>query len=224
MITAVTTCMGRRNHLEMTLPLMLQEFDHVIVVDWSCPQDSGTWAVKQGAEVVYQRGEKHFNVSRARNVGALRVKSRSLCFVDADVLVMSGIKAEIEENLNLSTMVLASRTSQNVDVTSLTGFIALDIGQFWGVGGYDETLEGYALEDCHLRARLCLDRGVKAARLSPGALGALRHGDDLRGMFYSEPIHVSAKRNRELLFSYMKRYGVTDWTTDPRTAEIAWRQ
>ncbi len=223
MITAVTTCMGRREHLETTLPLMLEEFDHVIVVDWSCPQGGGEWAEEQGAEVLYRRGEKFFNYSKARNAGAHRVKTRNVCFIDADGLVMAGAKQEIESRINLRSMAISGLTSTGLDVHSLKGFIGCDIGQFWGVGGYDESFEGYGLEDGMLRAKLLFERGVIPNRLPVGSLAALRHSNEIRGRNFEEPIEVSSKRNHSLLMSYLKTKGVTDWLSDPRTAGIVYR-
>lgn len=224
MITAVTTCMGRLNHLETTLPMMLEEFDEVVLVDWSCPQKSGDWARSQGAEVVYQLDQKYWNASKARNLGARAVKNRSVCFIDADTMVMPGTAKEIESLLNLSTMVVASRNAKNSDVPNLNGFIAVDIGHFWGVKGYNESLEGYAIEDGYLRAQLCLERNLKVARLSPGALGAIRHSDEMRGQFQKEDIFTTSKRNFNLLLDYLRSHGVTDWQNDPRTAEMAYRE
>jgi len=223
MITAVTTCMGRRNHLEMTLPLMLEEFDHVIVVDWSCPEDSGAWAEREGAQVVHRKGEKYFHGPKARNLGASAVQSRSVCFVDADCLVMTGLKNELESIIDLSHMAIASRTAANIDIPNLCGFMGLDIGQFWGVGGYPVELEGYGLDDIHLRARLRLERGLEPKRVSPGALGSIRHTNELRGRYFEESINVSGPRNHKLLMEYLKSHGVTDWINDPRTSEIAYR-
>lgn len=223
MITAVTTCMGRLEHLEMTLPLMLEEFDHVIVVDWSCPNHSGEWAAKQGAQVVRKSGETYWSAPKARNMGARHVLSRSICFIDADCLVTPGVKHEIESQLNLSSMIIASRTSGNLDISTLGGFLAVDIGHFWGVKGYNETLNGYGLEDCFLRAQLCLERGLKVKRISPGGLGSIRHDNELRGRYFKEPIEVAGARNRGLLMSYLQKHGISDWTSDPRTADVAHR-
>lgn len=222
MITAVTVCMGRLEHLETTLPLMLAEFERVIVVDWSCPQKCGEFAKSEGAEVVYQRDEKYWNASKARNLGARHVKSRSVCFIDADVMVSEGTCKEIAELLDLSHMVLAPRTAEGRDVHNLNGFIALDIGQFWGVGGYNETLEGYGLEDGYLRAQLALERQMGCRRVSAGALGALRHSHELRQRYAREPITVSAPRNAATLNSYLASFGISDWRQDPRTSEIAY--
>lgn len=220
-LTAVTTCMGRLEHLQITLPLMLAEFDEVIVVDWSCPQNSGEWAAKEGATVVSKPGKQHFNVSKARNIGARQVKSRGVCFIDADTVVMPGLRAEIEDNLFLTTMVVASRLADGYDCQSLNGFVAVDIGHFWGVGGYDESLEGYALEDAHLRARLRLERELDVRRTSK--LGGIRHGNDLRGKHFKEPIHISSKRGYEALQAYLLSKGVRDWLSDSKTSDIAYR-
>src|SRR5882724_11082710 len=102
MITAVTTCMGRREHLEVTLPLMLEEFDSVIVVDWSCPQDTGYWAAKQGAQVLFKFGEEHFYAARARNFGAGQVKTRKICFLTPIQWSNRGSKRSSTDSLNLN--------------------------------------------------------------------------------------------------------------------------
>jgi glycosyltransferase involved in cell wall biosynthesis len=223
MITAVTTCMGRREHLEITLPYMLEEFERVIVVDYSCPQETGKWAKKQGADVVWRPGQKYFCASKARNLGARNVESRSICFVDADTIVMPGARTEIERSLNLSTMVIAARNSHNIDIHDLGGFIVVDIGQFWGVGGYNEALKGYALEDSYLRAKLLLERGMLPKRLSPGSLAVVRHSNELRGRYFEDKIEVAAARNYGLLLDYLKSKGVNDFINDPKTRDIAHR-
>jgi hypothetical protein len=143
--------------------------------------------------------------------------------VDADVMVAPKIQAEIQSLLDLRHMVLAPRHANGTDVHNLNGFIALDIGQFWGVGGYNEALEGYGLEDGYLRAQLTLERGMLSKRLSPASLGALRHSHELRDRYAKEPLTISAKRNSKHLADYLVSKGVSDWQTDPRTSEIAYR-
>lgn len=220
MITAVTTCMGRREHLEITLPLMLEEFDgNVVVVDWSCPQESGLWAARQGALVVKRFDQKYWDASKARNFGARAVESRSICFIDADTVVTPGLKKEIEDSLNLSTMILAARNSKGHDIPSLFGFIAVDIGHFWGVKGYNESLQGYGAEDEYLRVQLRLERGLKTVRTS--SLSFIRHTNELRARHEKEPLHVSSQRNRSLLMNYLSTHGIDDYNSNPLTADIA---
>lgn len=223
MITAVTTCKGRLEHLETTLPLMLNEFDRVIVVDWGCPQGSGDWAREEGASVIYKKHEEFFHASRARNFGARDVQTRKVCFLDADTMVFPGLAEEIEGLLDLSSMLIAARTADNYDVMNLNGFIALDIGQFWGVGGYNEAIEGYAIEDAYLRVQLLCERGLKPKRVSPHLLGAIQHSHEMRARYHAEPIHISSKRNYDMLSDYLRKRGITDWLSDPRTVDIAYR-
>ncbi len=208
----------------MTLPLMLEEFERVIVVDWSCPEKSGEWAAEQGAEVVYEPGHQYFNASKARNAGAKAVKSSQVCFIDADTMIMSGTGSDIANLLSTDNVVVASRNCMNVDVYDLGGFIALDMSLFWSIGGYDENLWGYALEDADLRARLKLELDVSVKRLSPGALGAIRHSHELRGKYRQESIEVSANRSHDLLTQYLMSKGVKDWVSDPRTFDIAFKK
>ena len=203
--------------------MMLAEFEEVIVVDWSCPQNSGSWAKSEGATVVRRTGEKYWNASRARNLGSKSVATSSVCFLDADTMVMPGTRNEIEGLLDYNNMVFASRRPNNTDVVNLNGFIAVDMSHFRAVGGYNETLEGYAIEDGYLRAQLRFERGLKVARVSPGALGAIQHPDKMRVQFQREPIEVTGLRNLNLLFDYMRSKGVTDWQNDPRTADMAYR-
>lgn len=223
MITAVTTCMGRREHLETTLPLMLEEFEQVVVVDWSCPQKSGEWAFSQGAHVVYSPNQQYFHCSAARNLGAFWADGNLLCFIDADTIIIPGTGKEIEELLSDQGMVIASRTANNIDVPNLAGFIAVTARDFKSVGGYNENIEGYAIEDCYLRAQLRLELGLSAKRLGPSALGAIQHSNELRGQFFKEPIEVSVSKNFQILTKYLQKYGISDWKTDPRTSDIAYR-
>jgi len=136
---------------------------------------------------------------------------------------MPGLRAEIESLVNLSSMVIASRNARNVEIHDLGGFLALDIGHFWGVKGYNELLEGYALEDCFIRAQLCLERDLKVKRVSPGAIAAIRHSNEYRGKYHKEPIEVSSSRNYAALTRYLRARGIDDWLTDPRTADVAHR-
>lgn len=219
MLTAVTTCMGRRDHLETTLPLMLSEFERVIVVDWSCPQESGKWAEAEGAEVVYKMGMRYFNAGRARNLGALNVESNSICFLDADTMVFPGLRKEVESLLDDKTMVVSALVG-GYDVPTLCGFLAVDTDNFWSVGGYYEG-EGYSNEDMFLRCRLWAEMGLKTDRVS--LLGAIQHGNAVRAANFEEDIEASALRRYQEIVAYMAEFGIEDYLTDPRTADFAYK-
>lgn len=215
--------MGRRNHLEITLPLMLEEFDRVVVVDWSCPQESGDWAVKQGASAAFKYGEKHFERSRAKNLGAQIVTTEYVAFVDADGFCFPGLREDLEWNLSHSTMVLASRNESGFDVTDTFGFLACPLEAFWKVGGYDESFTGWGHEDSKLRGQLLLEGGLEPRRLKSNSLGAIRHSMHVRGENLSQPIPVTSDKNFRKLYSYFQEFGIADWMTDPRTESITFR-
>lgn len=224
MITAVTTSMGRKSHLELSLPLMLAEFPHVVVVDWSCPDSSGEWAFDNGASVVYKCGEKLWHASKARNYGARCVTTEYVCFIDADSMVMPGLFSSLVEIVKSGAMALASRCPDGRDEPNLHGFLACSLGDFWSVGGYDESFSGYALEDMKLRAQLLLEAELGVKQIPPMTVGALQHSNELRGKYMPEPIETSAARNRGKLQDYFLSKGISDWLTDNRTEPIALRQ
>ena len=86
-ITFVTTCRGRLRHLRETLPTFVRQPDAaVVVVDYSCPEACGDWVEANfpHVEVVRSPDSPRFELSRARNLGAARVRSPWICFIDAD--------------------------------------------------------------------------------------------------------------------------------------------
>ncbi len=220
MITAVTTCMGRLYHLETTLPLMLEEFDRVVVVDWSCPQHAGEFASSLGASVHYKYGEHYFARGGSRNYGAQVVATEYVAMVDADTMCMPGVGDELRKLLTPDSMVLSSRTASGHDVENLFGFVACSLEAFWNVGGYDESFVGWGHEDSHLRGKLYLEEHLKVKRLSPMALGAIAHDNSIRTEYHEESIEQSSRVNFRKLLSYFEGRGISDWMSDPRTRDI----
>ncbi len=82
---------------------------------------------------------------------------------------------------------------------------------------------GYGAEDCHLKARLCLDRGLTPQRVSNGFLGAIRHSNALRGQNFKEPIGETILKNHKLLLEYYRSKGITDISKDPIAFELIFR-
>jgi len=222
-VTAVTTCMGRKSHLEATLPDMLETFDKVIVVDWSCPDKSGEWASQQGASVVYKYGETYFDRTCAKNLGAHHVTTEFIAFIDADGWCFSGMREDLHSLLNQKAMVLAARNPRGEDLTDTFGFVCCSTYAFWSVGGYDEAFKGWGHEDSKLRGQLLLEAKLDPVRLKPSSLGAIRHSQELRERFNPGSMADTAAHNWTQLYCYYARFGISDWMTDPRTAEITFR-
>ncbi len=220
MITAVVTCMGRREHLETTLGFTLETFDKVIVVDWSCPQKSGEFAASEGAHVVYKEGEKFFSGSRAKNFGARLVTTEYIAFVDADTLCMPGLKDEILSLMGPNRMLLSARAFDGRDVNDTVGFLVCQTARFRAVGGFDERWVGWGAEDIHLRGKLFLDERLEVVRLSSMVLGAIAHGNDIRSENREAPIELTAVHNHQTLGQWFAEKGVPDYATNPAVKDI----
>jgi glycosyltransferase involved in cell wall biosynthesis len=68
----VTTCKSRLDHLKQSLPNMISQGAHeVIVVDYDCPEGTAAWVEKHhpGVRVVRATDPIGFCLSRARNLG-----------------------------------------------------------------------------------------------------------------------------------------------------------
>lgn len=223
MITAVTTCMGRLSHLEVTLPYMLTAFDKVVVVDWSCPDKSGEFAAGLGASVNYKYGEKYFSGARAKNHGAKLVSTEYICFVDADSLCMPGLREQLDSLLAPDKMVFSALNSDGSDVNDTVGFIACSTDAFWNVGGFDEGWIGWGNEDIHLRGKLYLDAKLRVSRLSGMALGAFAHGNHLRSLNRESPIELTSIANFHKLESWFDSRGIENFHTNPKVKDIAFQ-
>lgn len=219
-ITAIITCMGRREHLEITLSYALNTFDKVIVVDWSCPQDSGSMAEAAGAFVVRKPGEKFFSGSRAKNLGAKFANTDYLAFIDSDTLCMPGLRSELDSLVNSRVMVLSARAPDGSDINDTVGFIVCPEASFWRVGGFSEHWIGWGAEDIHLRGKLFLDEGLEVVRLSSMVLGAIAHGNDIRSVNREAPIETTAVINHRTLKEWFDSKGISDYVNNPKVQDI----
>lgn len=203
--------MGRLSHLEITLPLMLQAFEDVLVVDWSCPDKSGKFAFDIGARVVFKNGEEYFNTSKARNFGAKFCESDYYVFIDADTWVTPYAADIINSKLCKGKQLINGRDVDGYDKEDLCGFLGVHREDFWAVGGYNENLKGRSTEDIHLRAEL-LFNGVEVERITSGLLGAIAHNNEMRQKHFKEDIYKSVRENHKTLLELFAKHGVT---TDP---------
>jgi hypothetical protein len=177
LVTFVTTCMGRLAHLQRSLPTWVGQPDsNVLVVDWSCPDRCGDWveANHPAVKVVRVPGQRHFNVSAARNLGARASDAPWLAFIDADILLPDGFAGEVFPALREQAYWRPDNPLPDLAGTVLVGRAA-----FEAVGGYDEALEGWGTEDGDLYQRLRW-AGLCRERFSAQGMEALRHGDEVR--------------------------------------------
>ena len=182
-ITFVTTCKNRLHHLKETLALLSKQAEKdIVVVDYSCPQNTAQWVSENHPHAkVVQVLSEGFNISHARNCGAEKITSDFICFIDADVKVKPGFMEWIHENLSpYCFYTLANKTE--ID-PQLWGTTIVPSKALRFVAGYDEIYCGWGGEDDDLYYRL-KTAGFYPRAIPPQFLEAIRHGDEERVQFH----------------------------------------
>jgi glycosyltransferase involved in cell wall biosynthesis len=176
-ISAVTTCKGRLAHLQETLPLLMaQPFHEVIVVDYDCPDGVGDWVAEAwpAARVVRLYDRPRFNAAKARNAGAAVATAPWLFLVDADVRVAPNFLEATFGRLEPGAFYVAAPRASGA-----WGTIFTPRGDFNAVGGYDEAHQGWGGEDDELTERLEAS-GLRCAGYDGLLVEAIDHDNDLR--------------------------------------------
>ena len=168
----VTACMDRLDDLKRSLPLMLdQGCAEVIVVDFSCPQETAAYVAKHfpSVRVVSVEGQKFFSNWKARNAGAAVATSDMLLFCDADVVLAKNAVDWIADNLPENALGHFTNESvrqlekprrgrkRTLAFNQLKGFQVIPTAAFRAVEGYDDVPQGYGAggdSDLVLRLRL----------------------------------------------------------------------
>ena len=179
----IVTCKGRLGHLKQTLPrFMRQANTQVIVVDYSCPQNTGDFVETHfpKSKVVRVENREYFNASAARNAGAKIAQTPYLIFVDADTIVSDQFVTLLREHLTGSNFLRFHLPGSN----SLGGSCVVATADFHRVKGFDEVFSGYGGEDLDFYWRL-QRMGTTLRVLSPeNTIGWIKHGPKLRTAFY----------------------------------------
>jgi hypothetical protein len=181
MITAITPCKGRLEHLKQTLPaLMASPGLEVVVVDYDCPDGAGDWvrATWPAAKVVSVSDRPWYNRSEAKNLGAAAASGDWLFFADADVRIAEGFMQTVEPLLRPGVFLVA-----DLRPSDLWGAILVTRRDFEALGGFDEAMEGYGSEDVDLLSRLMM-AGVREAHFSSRGFGIIPHDEATRTRFH----------------------------------------
>lgn len=199
----ITTCKGRLEHLERSLPSMLAQKDtEVIVVDYSCPDGTADHVERHftDARVVRVDGEDGFSNWKARNRGAAVADSDLLVFCDADTILAPKAVQVISDSVPEDAFGFFprhstahfNRTGLRLGMNQLRGFQAIPAAAFRLLEGYDEVLEGYAAGgDTDVEDRLTM-LGFKAQNLGDGIVeDVIEHDNRARFTYHSQPIKLS---------------------------------
>jgi hypothetical protein len=208
-ISVITTCKGRMHHLKETLPTWLaQEGDNyeIIVVDYGDPDKSADYAeeLKDPRVRAVRHEAEGFNLSHARNIGALAAseKSDTLMFVDADVLMTSHFFLNYHKIKVLCDNAFVSGWNNGLCNlgAGTSGSCMIWKKDFLMAKGYNEKANGWGSEDVVFCERL-VQMGLQQLGFQNG-LSAIAHDDWERTKFYNEKnIHRSNDQNAVVLRS-----------------------
>jgi glycosyltransferase involved in cell wall biosynthesis len=196
----ISACKGRLDHLKQTLPAMLQQADaEVIVVDFSCPQDTAGFVTRNypAARVVKIEDKNYFSNWEARNAGAASAQGEWLLFCDADIVLDERCTKQLGEILapgNLYKFKPGRELERHrptradgLGANSLQGFQVVDRGTFERLRGYDTRLRGYGAGGDTEFYRRAMAHGLRIAHLDESLVHkVIEHGDELRQAHTSE--------------------------------------
>lgn len=173
--------MGRLEYAKQTLPKLSSQPDsEVVFVDWSCPDNSGDWVIKNMnevgvADVIQVRWKDNFNLSAARNAGSeVAHPGDVLCFIDCDIIVSEGFSKVIMENLKPGSFLTFQPRGLPTDGTCVVSY-----DNFVKAGKYDETYRSYGNEDADLYDALKFI-GLKEESLSASLVTHISHPDEIK--------------------------------------------
>jgi glycosyltransferase involved in cell wall biosynthesis len=182
--------------------MVAQPGAEVIVVDFSCPDETAAYVESEypSVRVVRVEGETGFSNWRARNRGAEAATADMLVFCDADTILTEDATAVIDAALPqngfgyFTRMATAqfNKSGLRLGHNQLRGFQVVTAEAFRRLGGYDEVLEGYAAGgDTDLEERLALN-GFRGIKLGDGIIeDVVEHDNSARFTHHSVPIKFS---------------------------------
>jgi glycosyltransferase involved in cell wall biosynthesis len=167
----------------------------IVVVDYSCPDKTSDFCsslnLNSLLQVVYV-DSPGFNISHARNVGAVAAQADILCFLDSHTMVVPDYVAIVVEALSTHSIVRAGDVSGSPSLLRDT-LIANR--------GFDEALKEYGCEDCDFWNRVTISGtgGIIPREL----VSVLHHTDEEKTRFYKikniwEAIAINEQLCRDL--------------------------
>ena len=198
----ITVCKGRLEHLKQSLPRMIEQGGEVIVVDYSCPENSGDYVEKHFPSVVVVRVEnqKGFSNWRARNHGAQVATGNMFLFCDADTILAPSALEVIDSAVpdghfgyfTRNSTAHFNKSGLRLGHNQLRGFQAVPAKAFRMLEGYDGVPGGYAAGgDTDLEERLGM-MGIKRKPLGDGIVDeVIEHGNAARFTYHRDPIRIS---------------------------------
>ena len=189
-----TTCKGRTNHIERTLPKNLRDNPGTkfVLVDYNSQDHLSTYLAEKHMEdmifgqlVVYSyRGEHPFRMAHAKNMAhrcGMLEGADILVNLDADNYAGLGFADYVAEQCTGDSFLWARMVKDGDGrlPKGISGRIAVSRHAFLNAGGYDEKYETWSPDDKDFTARL-RRLGYEPREIDPRFLQAILHTNKLR--------------------------------------------
>jgi len=180
MISLVTACMNREEHLRQSLPhwLSLPEIGEIVVVDWSNARPlQGLAALDPRVRVVRVEGEPRWVLSYAYNLGISRSTGTVVLKCDADCLPQPSVSGLRPGPAHFYAGYW--RSGAPLGKASVNGQCLFFRSQFEAIGGYSEFIRTYGRDDEDFYDRL-IAAGFERREIEPSQLDFIAHSHEAR--------------------------------------------
>jgi Sulfotransferase domain/N-terminal domain of galactosyltransferase len=192
MIGFCTTCKGRTQHIEETLPANLRDNPRArfVLVNYNSPDHLDQFvrtnhmdAVEEGRLSVYRFTEPGpFRMAHAKNLAhrlAMMEGATILANIDADNFAGENFDRYLEDGLSDGDGFLWAHMRKGEMRRGISGRIAVTAHAFLAVGGYDEMFSTWSPDDKDFNVRL-RRLGFEAREIDVQYLNAISHNDKMR--------------------------------------------
>jgi hypothetical protein len=193
-VSFCTTCKGRLEHLQHTLPqnlaitasvdppveFVILAYGDQSVVDWVSEHYQNELA--NGKIVLASTEAEHFRMAHAKNVSQRLASGDILCNLDADNTLASGFSEWLINQFGRNPNIITCRNRAEADLTKdgLAGKIAIHRDMFQYLLGYDEFFSGWGGDDSNLLVR-AQQAGIAKLHVPHQLLGdVIDHDHELR--------------------------------------------
>ena len=191
-ITFCTTCKGRVQHVQETLPTNLRDNAkaHIVLVNYNSPdhledlvRTEHMDAIQNGRLSIYRFTEPGpFRMAHAKNLAhrlAVMEGADLLVNMDADNFASQDFDRYVEDQLSDGETFLWAHMRRGEMRRGISGRIAVTSHAFLAAGGYDELFSTWSPDDKDFNVRL-RRIGFQAQEIDPRYLNAISHNDKMR--------------------------------------------
>lgn len=214
MISLITTYKNRLHHISQTLQTWINARpDEIVIVDYDSDDDISPVLCDHSNVIpithVKCSNLTVFNLSHARNIGAVHASGECLFFVDIDTYLTPKTISLIQ-NLRTDRHYLAAVDSKTRKEIVNGGLLVVSKKTHNAICGFNEDMRGWGFEDIDYKRRL-ERHGLKYAPLGEDFYECIDHSDAERVQCYDQQKEISWTQNRQISLKTWKSKHAGQW-------------